>query len=148
MQFFLLAALVASVFSAPLVVQKAETDPNVASLAALKPRPVKKWHFQPQGDGGSKIESSGLVQELQKIKQDIGGHQHVSEQRRGEVSKNGHLVGSLARTMDTRISPGENPHTSSMTEMEVPSLGIHERVLNKDRDREKIVADPETAAEL
>jgi len=150
MQLFLLAAVVVagSVTSVPLAVNKADSDPNVASLTALKPRPDKKWNIQPKDTGVTKIKSSGLVQELQQIKQDIGGHHHVSEKSRGEVSKNGNIVGSISRSLDSRASPGERPHTSSLTELEVPSLGIHQRVLNKDEEQEKITADPETAAEL
>merc|ERR1712133_215776 len=147
MHILTLAAMVACVASAPFEVQKEQTDANVASLTALKPRPVKKWNLEPTGRGGKVESSGGLVQQLQKIKQDVGGHRYETKQSINEVTKNGHVVSSLAHAMDSRSGPGEKPHTSSMTEVEIPSLGIHERITSRDDESEKI-ADPETAAKL
>jgi len=147
MHILTLAAMVACVASAPFEVQKEQTDANVASLTALKPRPVKKWNLEPTGRGGKMESSGGLVQQLQKIKQDVGGHRYETKQSINEVTKNGHVVSSLAHAMDSRSGPGEKPHTSSMTEVEIPSLGIHERITSRDDESEKI-ADPETAAKL
>lgn len=116
---------------------------NVASLAALKPAPAKRSHLP------AKADLAGLMQELHKIKSDFGGHSHVMERSSGEVSRNGQLVESVSRSVDSRREPGEAPRSSSVTEIEVPSLGIHERqVSGTPEHNREAEADPETAAKL
>jgi len=143
MQLLALAALVVAAASAPTSPQK--EDPGlVASLSALKPKPAKKWNIPPLVPKPSK--SVGIVQQLHQVSRNINGHQQVQESSQGAVSENGRLVGSVGHKMEASKAPGENPLSSSSTDIEVPDLGIHQHLQNGPHLTKE--ADPETAAEL
>jgi len=143
MQLLALAALVVAAASAPTSPQK--EDPGlVASLSALKPQPAKKWNIPPLVPKPSK--SVGIVQQLHQVSRNINGHQQVQESSQGAVSENGRLVGSVGHKMEASKAPGENPLSSSSTDIEVPDLGIHQHLQNGPHLTKE--ADPETAAEL
>jgi len=142
MQLLSLAALIVTAASAPISPQKEEA--MVASLSALKPQPAKKWNIPPLDTKPS--QSVGIVQQLHQVSQNINGHQQVQESSQGSVSEDGRLVGSIGHKVEASKAPGQNPLSSSSTDIEVPELGIHRHLENGPHLAKE--ADPETAAEL
>jgi len=143
MHLLTLAALVVAAASAPIPSQK-EQEGLAASLSALKPQPAKKWNLPPLATKPSK--SVGVVQQLHQVSSKINGHQQVHESSQGAVSADGRLVGSIGHTIEASKAPGENPLSSSSTDIEVPELGIRQHLQNGPHLAKE--TDPETAAEL
>ena len=54
------------------------------------------------------------------------------------VSKNGNLVSKLVHQQTKNAEKGGKPHVEDLTEVDIPELGIHEKILNNNGFERKI----------
>jgi len=111
-----------------------ETADPVAALTALKP---PMWRLQPATIPKDKKESSfPLVRKMSssnsRIMQEINGERKEVERQEEQVSRDGRLVSKVLHRGDAESSEGGPAHSKGFTEIEVPALNIHDRIINKD----------------
>ena len=54
------------------------------------------------------------------------------------VSKNGNLVSKLVHQQTKNAEKGGKPHVEDLTEVDIPELDIHEKIMNNDGFERKI----------
>jgi len=140
----MLLLVIVSVHSAPHnIIKKAGNfplvhgDADVASLTALKPR-SKKWHLEPVSvtkinkKDQDKENSVSEVKESHSVFSDLNGNRHGFKQENQQVSENGKLVSNIFHQEKNHAKAGHEPHVEALTELDIPELDIHGKVLNKD----------------
>ena len=56
------------------------------------------------------------------------------------MSKNGKLVSKLFHQQTNKAENGAKPHVEDLTEVEIPELNIHEKIINNDGVQSKVQA--------
>jgi len=113
-------------------------DP-VAALTALKPN-QKAWNFNSisnnkinKADKGPIVrQQSSSRSSFSSLVQDIDGNRRKVDKQENQVSRNGELVEKFMHQGESSGKEGGPTHSHGLTEIEVPQLNIHDRVVNKD----------------
>jgi len=112
---------------------QAHGNPEVSSLTALKPR-SKRWHLDPVSV--TKIEkkphSVSEVKESHSVFSNMNGNRHGFKQDHQQVSKNGKLVSKIFHQQRQDADKEGKPHVEELTEVDIPELDIHEKIVNND----------------
>jgi len=111
----------------------------VAALTALKPH-QKPWDLNSiTSNKINKDEKGPVVREqssssssFSSLVQDIDGNRRKIENQEKQVSRNGELVEKFMHQGESRAKAGGPTHTHGVTEIEVPQLNLHNRVVDKD----------------
>jgi len=88
------------------------------------PEPIKRY-FAPEKTV-SKFESS------ESQYSNVNGNVHLHTDQRGQANENGRLVGSFHRSGSGAAAPGKKPHTQELSEIDLPDLNVHEKMMEKD----------------
>jgi len=148
----LLVFFFCSVFSAPrhTNLNQVHGNPEVNSLTALKPR-SKKWHLEPvsvtkidkkdeeTGAGSNFPHTFSQVKESHSVFSDVGGRRNEMKQEHEQVNKNGKLVSNiLHKQTSNKAENEEKPHFEDITEVDIPELDLHEKIVNNDGVETKV----------
>merc|ERR1712121_33744 len=138
-----LGSLILQANCAPHVVEKKSghlppthnLDDPVAALTALKPHSMSKVTST---SSSSRVRDEGLplVREMSRsssrLVQDINGERKEMEKQEEKVSRDGHLLTKILHQGENEAASGGPVHSRGVTEVEVPALNIHDRIINKD----------------
>jgi len=140
----LLVVFIAGVHSAPASKESVlgtQTHGNheVSSLTALKPK-SKRWHLDPVSV--TKIEKKphtvSEVKESHSVFSNLNGKKHGFKQDHEQVNKNGKLVSNIFHQQRQDSDKEERPHVEELTEVDIPELNIHEKIVNNDGVQEEV----------
>lgn len=77
-----------------------------------------------------------------RILQEINGERKEVEQQSEQVSRDGQLVSKMLHQGNSVSSEGSPAHSKGFTEIEVPALNIHDRIINKDGEVKTVSMPP------
>jgi polyhydroxyalkanoate synthesis regulator phasin len=108
-------------------------NPEVSSLTALKPR-SKRWHLDPVSVTkiAKKPHSVSEVKESHSVFTNLNGNRHGFKQDHQQVSQNGKLVSKILHQQRQDAGKEGKPHMEELTEVDIPQLNIHEKIVNND----------------
>merc|ERR1712106_283732 len=118
---------------------KAHGNAEVSSLTALKPR-TKRWHLDPvsvtkiskKDQDAREPHSVSEVQESHSVFSNLNGNRHGFKQEHEQVNKNGKLISKIFHQQRNDADQGAKPHVEELTEVDIPELDIHDKIINND----------------
>jgi len=118
---------------------KAHGNAEVSSLTALKPR-TKRWHLDPvsvtkiskKDQDAREPHSVSEVQESHSVFSNLNGNRHGFKQQHEQVNKNGKLISKIFHQQRNDADQGAKPHVEELTEVDIPELDIHDKIINND----------------